>query len=83
MIEQFFSNILKIGFSGIVLYAFVLLMIHQALALLLVKIEEYLGMPVQFYWYDIPIALFFIFIFILLFLLYIIIYAGRCGSAAV
>ena len=64
MIKQFVDNILKIGFSDIVLYAFVLFMIHQMLALLLGKIEEYLGMPVQFYWYDIPIALFFIFIFI-------------------
>ena len=64
MIKQFVGNILEMGFSNIVLYAFVLLVIHQVLAGLLAKIEEYLGMPVQFYWYDIPIALFFIFIFI-------------------
>ena len=64
MIEQFFSNILKIGFSNIVLYAFVLLMIHQVFNWLLAKIEVYLGFPAQFYWYDIPINLFFIFIFI-------------------
>ena len=64
MIKQFVSNVLEMGFSNIVLYAFVLLMIHQVLAWLLAKIEEYLGMLVQFYWYDIPISLFFIFIFI-------------------
>ena len=64
MIKQFVGNILEMGFSNIVLYAFVLLVIHQVLARLLEKIEIYLGMPVQFYWYDIPISLFFIFIFI-------------------
>ena len=64
MIKQFVGNILEMGFSNIVLYAFVLLVIHQVLAWLLAKIEEYLGMPVQFYWYDIPIALFFIFLFV-------------------
>ena len=64
MIKQFVGNILEMGFSNIVLYAFVLLVIHQVLAWLLAKTEEYLGMPVQFYCYDIPIALFFIFIFI-------------------
>ena len=64
MIKQFVGNILEMGFSNIVLYAFVLLMIHQVLAWLLEKIEIYLGMPVQFYWYDIPISLFFIFIFV-------------------
>ena len=64
MIKQFVNSILEMGFLNIVLYAFVLLLIHQVLARLLMKIEEYLGMPVQFYWYDIPIALFFIFIFI-------------------
>ena len=64
MIKQFVNSILEMGFLNIVLYAFVLLLIHQVLARLLMKIEEYLGMPVQFYWYDIPITLFFIFIFI-------------------
>ena len=64
MIKQFVGNILGMGFSNIVLYAFVLLMIHQVLACLLAKTEEHLGMPVQFYWYDIPITLFFIFIFV-------------------
>ena len=64
MINNFINKIIYLGFSNIILYAFVLLVIHQLLAILLAKIEEYLGMPVQFYWYDIPIALFFIFIFI-------------------
>ena len=64
MINNFINKIIDLGFSNIILYAFVLLVIHQVLAWLLAKIEEYLGMPVQFYWYDIPISLFFIFIFI-------------------
>lgn len=64
MINNFINKIIYLGFSNIILYAFVLLLIHQALAFLLEKIEIYLGMPVQFYWYDIPIALFFIFLFV-------------------
>lgn len=63
MLDRFLMNVLNMGLGNVLLYAFVLLMIHQALAITLANIEEMLKMPVQFYWYDIPINLFFIFIF--------------------
>ena len=62
--SKFLNNILELGLGGIVLYFFTLLIIHQVLAWLLAEIEKWLGYPVQFYWYDIPITLFFIFLFV-------------------
>ena len=64
MIEKFLMNVLNMGFLNIILYGFVLILVHQSIALLLANIEKMLKMPVQFYWYDIPITLFFIFIFV-------------------
>ena len=64
MIDKFLMNVLAMGFQNIILYAFVLMLVHQSIALLLANIEKMLKMPVQFYWYDIPITLFFIFIFV-------------------
>ena len=64
MLDRFLINVLNMGLGNILLYAFVLLMIHQSLAVTLANIEKMLKMPVQFYWYDIPITLFFIFIFV-------------------
>ncbi len=64
MINHFFKNIIEIGFTNILLVAFVLLLIHQSIAHLLAQVEKYHNVPVQFYWYDIPISLFFIFLFI-------------------
>ena len=64
MIEKFLMNVLNMGFLNIILYGFVLILVHQTVAWLLANIEKMLKMPVQFYWYDIPITLFFIFIFV-------------------
>ena len=64
MINNFINKIIYLGFSNIVLYALVLLIIHQSIALLLASVEKMHKVPVQFYWYDIPITLFFIFIFV-------------------
>lgn len=64
MIKQFVNNIINMGFINICLYAFVLLIIHQSIALLLAHIEKMHGAKVQFYWYDIPITILFIFIFV-------------------
>ena len=64
MIEKFLMNVLNMGFLNIILYGFVLILVHQSIALILANIEKMLKMPVQFYWYDIPITLFFIFIFV-------------------
>ena len=64
MIDKFLMNVLNMGFLNIILYGFVLILVHQSIALLLANIEKMLKMPVQFYWYDIPITLFFIFIFV-------------------
>ena len=64
MIEKFLMNVLNMGFLNIILYGFVLILVHESIALLLANIEKMLKMPVQFYWYDIPITLFFIFIFV-------------------
>ena len=64
MLNRFINNIFQMGFFNIFLYALVLLIIHQSIALLLASVEKMHKVPVQFYWYDIPISLFFIFIFI-------------------
>ncbi|WP_026803621.1 hypothetical protein [Aliarcobacter lanthieri] len=64
MVNEFIKKIIKLGLENILLYAFVLIVIHQSIALLLANIEKMHGAKVQFYWYDIPITLFFIFIFI-------------------
>ena len=64
MLNRFINNIFQMGFFNIFLYALVLLIIHQSIALLLASVEKMHKVPVQFYWYDIPITLFFIFIFV-------------------
>ena len=64
MINKFINNIIEMGFGNILLYAFVLLLINESIAVLLANIEKMNKVPVQFYPYDIPITLFFIFIFI-------------------
>ena len=64
MLNRFINNIFQMGFLNIFLYALVLLIIHQSIALLLANVEKMHKVPVQFYWYDIPITLFFIFIFV-------------------
>ena len=65
MIKQFYTNIIELGFGNIMLYGFVLLVIHQAInSFLIVNIEKYYNIPVQFYWHDIPITIIFICLFI-------------------
>ena len=64
MINKIINQVINLGFYNIMLYAFVLLLIHQSIALLLAEVEKMHNAPVQFYWYDIPITLLFIFIFI-------------------
>ena len=64
MINKFINQIIHLGFYNIILYAFVLILIHQSIALLLAEVEKMHKAPVQFYWYDIPITLLFIFVFV-------------------
>lgn len=64
MIGKFVANVVEMGFSNILLYAAVLILIHQGIAQLLAKIEKMHGVKVQFYWYDIPITTLFIFLFV-------------------
>lgn len=64
MINKFINNTINMGLSNVLLYAFVLLMIHQSIAVLLANVEKMHGAKVQFYWYDIPITILFIFLFV-------------------
>lgn len=64
MINKFVNNIMQMGLGNVLLYAFVLVMINQSIALLLANVEKMRGAKVQFYWYDIPITLMFIFLFV-------------------
>ena len=64
MINKFVNNIMQMGLGNVLLYAFVLVMINQSIALLLANVEKMHGAKVQFYWYDIPITLMFIFLFV-------------------
>lgn len=64
MINKFITNIIAMGFYNIFLYATVLVLVHQGIAQLLAEIEKMHGTKVQFYWYDIPITLLFIFLFV-------------------
>ena len=64
MINKFVNNIMQMGLGNVLLYAFVLVMIHQSIAFLLANVEKIHGAKVQFYWYDIPITLMFIFLFV-------------------
>ena len=60
----FIDNVLLLGFWNIVLIAFVMLLVHQGLARVLAMIEKLNGMEVKNYWYDVPIAVAFIFAFV-------------------
>lgn len=62
--KVFISNVMELGFSGIILWAMFLFLITAVLDWIYCRFEKFIGIENQVYWYDITTWLIMLGIFI-------------------